>query len=74
MEEIILEIVTLPSTCRVGWILGKMPLIIQISERTLEKRDITNGKYEIYLLNVTLDELLQCPEPKQTILLVYWTG
>ena len=33
--------------------------------------DITNGKYEVFLSNVTLNELSECPEPKQTILLEY---
>ena len=33
--------------------------------------DIINGKYEVFLSNVTLNELSECPEPKQTILLEY---
>ena len=27
--------------------------------------DITNDKYEVYLSNVTLDELSECPEKEQ---------
>jgi len=43
----------------------------KMNDTLLLWRDITNGKYEVYLSNVTLDELSECPEPKQTILLEY---
>jgi len=32
-------------------------------------RDIVNGKFDILISNVTLEELDECPEPKQSILL-----
>lgn len=34
-------------------------------------QDIINGKYEAYISNVTLEEISECPEPKQTVLLEY---
>lgn len=34
-------------------------------------KDIERGKYDVLISNVTLDELSECPEPKQSILLEY---
>ena len=34
-------------------------------------QDIINGKFAVYISNVTLEEISECPEPKQTVLLEY---
>lgn len=41
-------------------------------KETLELwKDFTNGKYDIYLSQVTLDEIEKCPEPKRNVLYDY---
>ena len=41
-------------------------------KETLELwKDFTNGKYDIYLSQVTLDEIEKCPEPKMNVLYDY---
>lgn len=34
-------------------------------------QDIVKGKYLVYISDVSLEELAECPEPKQTVLLNY---
>ena len=43
----------------------------KMNDTLLFWKEIVIGKYDVHISNVVLDEISECPEPKQSILLEY---